>query len=420
MSGSQQDARFIALPVGQGDAFYLETSSGSVLVDGGRAVSSLAGLFKKTTGKDSVQIVVCTHNDADHANGLIGFLEAGVACQEVWLPARWLGVLPHVLAPSGEVLESLVGQAGQAAEELEELRERDLAKPHLRWPEDVLESYGSLLANRPSNDKGSDPEGSDRMQSGTPDGWPETLIEPLERCVEDICDQPIIWLEHPWLVRYWPYLHRGFPGLANRLFLGALDAGDRICRIARAAYQRGVLVRWFEYTKDTGMTPLPRKTAWVYPLNGRPVAYLPPVRIDRLLKFLALTTVNRESLVFFASSRNDSPGVLFSADSDLQHVALPRDLQNAIVTAPHHGSEANAKAYQTVKAHLGNGISGITWVRSDGRFRSRPGPSFLSVPGPRLCTICRSPSWRPKQAVELLVGQDCWVPTTKISRCQCC
>jgi len=31
--------RFIALPVGQGDAFYLETKSGSVLVDGGGGFS---------------------------------------------------------------------------------------------------------------------------------------------------------------------------------------------------------------------------------------------------------------------------------------------------------------------------------------------------------------------------------------------
>ncbi|MBT9260219.1 MAG: hypothetical protein KM310_10810, partial [Clostridiales bacterium] len=59
-------ARFIAIPVGQGDAFYLKTSFGSVLVDGGRAISGFADLFTRTTGAKRVDIMICTHNDADH------------------------------------------------------------------------------------------------------------------------------------------------------------------------------------------------------------------------------------------------------------------------------------------------------------------------------------------------------------------
>src|SRR6266511_1241687 len=92
-------SRLIAVPVGQGDAFYLERNGWSVLVDGGRSRSGFASAFQTATRADGASVVVCTHNDADHANGILGFLEAGFRCGEVWLPGHWLGALPSVLKP---------------------------------------------------------------------------------------------------------------------------------------------------------------------------------------------------------------------------------------------------------------------------------------------------------------------------------
>jgi beta-lactamase superfamily II metal-dependent hydrolase len=60
-----------------------------------------------------VDIVVCTHNDADHANGILGFLEAGLRCKEVWLPGRWLSTLPDVLKPFAGVFDELVNDVVQ-------------------------------------------------------------------------------------------------------------------------------------------------------------------------------------------------------------------------------------------------------------------------------------------------------------------
>jgi beta-lactamase superfamily II metal-dependent hydrolase len=102
--------RFVAIPVSQGDAFYLETTEGSALIDGGRSVSGFPGLFQSTTRSAEVDILVATHNDADHANGVLGFLEAGLRCKEVWLPGRWLQVLPHVVRPWEEVVYTLADQ----------------------------------------------------------------------------------------------------------------------------------------------------------------------------------------------------------------------------------------------------------------------------------------------------------------------
>jgi len=82
--------RFIAIPVAQGDAFYLEREGFSVLTDGGRSRSDLPSRFQAVTKTDGVNVILCTHNDADHANGILGFLEGGLRCEEVWLPGRWL------------------------------------------------------------------------------------------------------------------------------------------------------------------------------------------------------------------------------------------------------------------------------------------------------------------------------------------
>lgn len=100
--------RFIALPVAQGDAFYLERLDFTVLVDGGRSRTTLLAIFQTVTDADGVNVAICTHNDADHANGVLGFLEAGLRCDEVWLPGRWLGALPDLLKPFVNVFVELI------------------------------------------------------------------------------------------------------------------------------------------------------------------------------------------------------------------------------------------------------------------------------------------------------------------------
>lgn len=222
-------------------------------------------------------------------------------------------------------------------------------------------------------------------------------------------EPPVYWWQwHIWRVAY-------EDPMACALFLAVLDAAERIRRIAVAAYHRGLAVRWFEYT-----TASPQGgTHWLYPLNGREVAYVPPAPTGQLFRLLALTTANRESLVFWADI-DGCHGVLFTADSDLGDVNLSRlNLSGAIITAPHHGSEANACAYSKVRAHLGGSQPDIMWVRSDGRFRERPGPAYLSAPGRRFCTLCRTHSLQPKQAVRLWMKGHGWARARGTRLCSC-
>src|SRR5262249_5140001 len=104
-----------------------------------------------------------------------------------------------------------------------------------------------------------------------------------------------------------------------RVFEAALQAGDRIRRIARLAYANGVPVRWFEHAPGAASGGLP---GFLHVLSARRIARVFPYQT--LFARLALTTVNRESLVLYSPRDAAAPGALFCADSDLQgvHVAL--------------------------------------------------------------------------------------------------
>ena len=103
--------RFIALNVGSGDAFYLERRDErgefSCLVDGGLR-KNFAQRFQEVTECEQVDVVVCTHNDIDHTNGLIDFFNKGGKAKECWLPATWMQPLQIMLEDPQLALEQLL------------------------------------------------------------------------------------------------------------------------------------------------------------------------------------------------------------------------------------------------------------------------------------------------------------------------
>jgi competence protein ComEC len=67
----------VMLDVGQGDAFFIESPSGTqILIDGGRGTAVLRGLSEVMPFWDrTIDVVVATHPDADHIGGLVDVLE---------------------------------------------------------------------------------------------------------------------------------------------------------------------------------------------------------------------------------------------------------------------------------------------------------------------------------------------------------
>lgn len=395
--------RVIAIPVAQGDAFYLEREGFSVLIDGGRSRSALPSMFQVSTKTDGVNVILCTHNDADHANGILGFLEAGLRCEEVWLPGRWLGALPDVLRPFVEVFRELA----------DNIAETNISS-NLEMPQpspSPIEAYAERVHDRVT-DATATGEGPNIAENG----WPASYLQMLEQA--EPWEVSPHWLG-PWDPEDWPFLpyrhHRRLGPAGVQLLWSAIDAAGRIRAIATEAFHRGILVRWFEFDTATRSGGIPA----LQPINGREVARVHP-RVGPLLAWLALTVSNKESLAFWSPATEYHPGVLFTADSDLAGVGLPFRLDGAIATAPHHGSEANANAYRAVAA-ASNGPPSITWVRSDGRYRSRPGSTYLGLASRRLCTICRRAggSSTLKQAVHLYSRGGVWTRHRKSRECSC-
>jgi len=394
-------AQFIAIPVTQGDAFYLERDNLSVLVDGGRNRRAFPSLFKDIFGKDGVDILVCTHNDADHANGIIGFLENGLRCNEVWLPGRWLGTMPDIFKPFFPLVEQLAEDASQM-------------DPVEILEFESFEDYRHHLLRRESDDLLEDKNREEVEEVGE-DGWTESHSIKIEESDlwEEVESLPL-WSFRDWIHLYPPRLMQ--PN-SWRLFLSAINAAKRIRSIAMEAYGRGIPVRWFEYTTSHAGGGRPE----LRPLNSRLIARSKK-RPRTLFEYLALTVANRESLVFWSPPGIRHPGVLFTADSDLEGLTPPLELEYAISTAPHHGSQANANAYKKVMSIAPSFFATMTWVRSDGRSRSRPGHAYLHLPpAQRFCTLCRVGTSfnKPMRPIRLFSRKGRWVRHPNSSTCIC-
>ncbi|MCC6656961.1 MAG: hypothetical protein IT512_02120 [Rhodocyclaceae bacterium] len=394
-------AKFIAIPVGQGDAFYLNRGDSSILIDGGRSRVGFPSLFQTITKADGADIVVCTHNDADHANGILGFLEAGFRCGELWLPGRWLEILPDLQKPAGEMLEVLAKQIAEINPSCSGAGQADFAS---------LESIAEKISASSENCTDSDDD-----VSIDENGWHETLARVMEQA--DPWDAPRwvpMWPPEDWVLIL---LRRQGRLDANgvRLLWSAIDAASRIREIALIAYHQGIPIRWFQFDPNNPSGG----NAALQPVNSKQIARVRPNR-QPLLQTLALTVSNKESLVFWSPPTAQHAGVLFTADSDLAGVTLPSPLVRAIATAPHHGSDANNNAYAVLASSASQDFPSITWVRSDGRCQSRPGNGYSKLTSRRYCTLCRKAAiYQQKQAVRLYSRHGKWVRHPATRRCTC-
>jgi hypothetical protein len=296
--------RLVALGVNQGDAFYIERHRDEevfrALVDGGGSRVGLPKLLEKV-GVDvgelgsppQLDVLVCTHNDFDHSNGLIGYFEHSLRAHEVWLPGRLRHVLTEMLRrPEGFTWE-LMGDVSRLDREWQHLE---------RSPdgEEMLQAYGEQLldADRPNDrepkaeeaEYGEDPELPDESRTASD----EELIDPISETFDVGIRRSV---RDPWL--RFRRLYFG-PGPAEELLTAAVDAGERIFKLARAALDAGATLHWFEY--DATGAPSGGRPGLLVPLNAKERVRIRPWR--GALREIALTTVNRESLVFH-SPRTD-------------------------------------------------------------------------------------------------------------------
>lgn len=344
-----------------------------------------------------LDVVVCTHNDADHANGLIGLLgDDRIDVDELWLPSTWAHRIDDLVGDPLDFLEELAGDIERGV------------RPGTRAEVDVEDVADELDVDvgpepQPILEDRRFPEPSGQQAEPLPEAWGDTTLP------EESLPQPDV-------------------EVTDLLWKSAKQAAENIRKLVHAAAKRGVPVRWFDYRLfDASKTP-DGGEPWLEPVNSVEVS-LGQARSSgaglSALAYLALTTTNRESLVFrHPDDWPPSGDVLFNADSDLRfglgHVPGPN--RPVLATVPHHGSCENRDAIKKIEKWAKD-KSQITWIRSDSRFPRRPCRCFTNTarPGEVFCTTCKRngrDDREPKQPVRLF-GPLGWRPDRRTRPCRC-
>ncbi len=350
---------FIALPLTSGEAFLLQTQERgrewAILVDSGKKYAEkrheLTQKIKTAAPNLSkIDIAICTHQDADHANGFKTFADVwcagGGRIGEYWLPGRWAAAFPQVLTDPDRLIARIFQGAVEATEKLSVLadtREDTLLGIGDMDSEDIssfeqrlrLVSVGLRIADHfrevmVSDDSetviwGADDDSQQKRESrlatsfGISSSDLNSLrieIEETDRFLEHTIFSSVPrgrWWHHDLRHFYDPVAH----ATKMRLFNQALDTAKTIRAIAESALRWTIPIRWFDFGlfEDDG-APRGGLRGFLEPVCAVELKHPPPTVSNLSLFFsLRLSRQNVESLVFQRIETSEEPGVLFLGDS---------------------------------------------------------------------------------------------------------
>lgn len=361
--------KFTALPVNVGDAFLLRSPVGTILIDAGQNKRHILKLLgQEHLNKNHINLLVCTHYDADHIKGILGVLESyKYSFDEIWLP-EVLGSLSYTIS---ETLMPILKRLRELDSEgianlLRKARNSSKPEPNFSIPEDPPIKTANL----------------------------DTLKNHLALSMST---EPLFM----WMVYAWDSLcHSALPVQAMLANLSAAIT------TVSSSLSSGAHVRWFKYSQSLVDASYGFGMSAMNSTETAVTLYSP----DVFLQQLYLTTINVESLVFKFSCE-PYPDGLFCADSNLSFTSTPIQLkEKSVVTAPHHGSASADAAYCLI------GGSDLIYVRSDRSQTKRPGNGFLRMDRRRrYCTICRNVG-PPQKVVISYTGNS---PRVHGKKCKC-
>lgn len=383
--------KFIALDVNEGDSFLLEYEDSLgrnkwILVDGGTDVDVVLENNNPGISNKFIDLIICTHYDKDHIQGILNLLDKDYQFTELWLPDKMRGVGDQLSNNSiFRVIEDVFdatmayiefwNSLPESLDNKEKIKEENrytkeelitaldysisLKEQHLYWKNIFEEIYYIKMCNGCEYQK---------------------KIEILE-CIKERNRK------------------QGNNEVFAELFGEMLDLTIKMCKLKTIPESRGI-IRWMKY-EDCYVAKKPSKDFPILAMNSSVnvsrVVYFPTLMF--LLGFKKDTnSKNHESLVFMYENEG-IPNIVFSGDSDYYWLwSNEKSIQvkdSSIVTAPHHGSATGKAAYDTNVIYscssTGPTNKDITFVRSDSPstkgYKSRPCIEYRNMIS-KYCTDC--------------------------------
>lgn len=371
-----KDMIFTAVAVGEGDCFLAEYKKNDeiikILIDGGKHKEETIKLFKKLKLPDKhINLIICTHYDSDHINGIIGLLEDGYTFDEIWLPE----ILGSVAAT--------IGSKGirEVVEEVNRISEEEYEKL-MKFDECMLTEFKSDFNNSKEVETDIDIKFSSNL-------WIDKMYEYVSfyydyryenmfhhsNCMDcsnhNQCDK-------------YNYM---FP---KHTIIDTVTKTSMLMSLMIPKTHSGSKIVWLKNTNSLVSNKISTNID-VLALNSEESRRRPYISLHNLLKYIyALSKSNKFSLVFKFDLEN-YPNILFSADSDFNFLTLGENIQlkeNSIVTAPHHGSPHNELAYDRITDGSKVGNESLIFVRSDRDCPSGRPCSRYKILSKKYCTKC--------------------------------
>lgn len=349
---------FTALPVKIGDSFLLKTDDSIILVDGGNDEDDIVLLLEKYLDKEinHIDLLICTHYDADHINGIIGILKSNkYSFKELWLPEIY-GSIGYTLSKNLSYTLNIL---------------RDIT---------INEKYNYDCENSQEEDTSFD------------------KFEDIDNNVLDFFLKNV----SKNIFHLYPYYEDN--DNMGKAFINLY----KISKLINTSLNSGAYIRWLKYEDELTTNSYNFDITCLNSKQTEITLYNKEQFISSL--YSTLSPKNQKSLVFKYFKNQDLPNILFTADSNLKFCREYKiNLnKNSIVTAPHHGSSANDDAYDKIKG------DNFILVRSDFSQIKRPGKGYLNHAF-RYCTICRNITT--KQSIKLELKKDKF--TTNARPCIC-
>ena len=357
--------RFVALGVNEGDSFLIQHEK-TILIDGG-IDDKVVGLVKKYLDVDSpsIDLVICTHYDKDHINGIIEILKSDIHVKELWLPSR----------EQYYILKEYLNKLEDALKTYNEYT-RESHRAHCK-----KENCGIKDLRRKKWACTYSPKNERKSHIRKPSCFERLTLDTVINYSKCQFTTQSIAFNHKTAVNYY------------------LDSLRQICSVRDGCHKihetidnnvQGkpkILLRYFEFAGNLSVQTIFDDNS--FEMVGLNCIEVVPKRGVINRHILKLTTINKESLVFMFNAFEDCK-ILFTADSGFLKIneQVKKLMTNVkIVTAPHHGSndQAHKKIYKLYDGKT------VVFVRSDNHNKNRPCDEYIRLEN-KHCTICNTDS----------------------------